>query len=90
MISLVKIRSDLGHRVFELRCSCKPDKPLILNLEKETLIFCAATGIVRCPRCGNKVHKVDILLGEQELQIASEEARKNWQTTNPDTGERAE
>jgi len=90
MMTISKIRSDLGGQVFEITCSCEPDKFFILNLERGMLVYNPATGIVRCPRCGDEIHKKDVLLKEKELRIAAEETRQQWQRTNQETGEQIE
>ena len=90
MMHVVKIRVDLGPQIFEINCSFTPSGPLLINLDKDLPIYNPKTGIARCPRCGDQMPKEQILYQEQNLKIADEKARKQWNTINDDTGEQFE
>lgn len=87
MIAIKKIRPDLGAHVLELVCDCTPEKVILLNLDTDSLVCNLNTGLVRCPRCGEQARREDVLWQGEKLAKISEEARQNWQTQNPDTGE---
>ncbi|MFA5430101.1 MAG: hypothetical protein WC329_02960 [Candidatus Omnitrophota bacterium] len=75
-----RIRTDLGERVFELACECSPESILLVNLLKESPCYNPQTGVSRCLRCGEELHRDAILAEETKV-------REHWQAQNEDTGE---
>lgn len=98
MMTLKKIREDLGDDIFLISCPChslneeKAGKPweFFIDLKREFPTYNPQTGIVRCPRCGDAAHRESILLNGGKVVMVNEESRQTILTQNPDTGEKIE